>query len=165
MNKFAKLLLAASISAALAGCPTTPPAPPVTHTPPTSAPPPPPEPPVVVTPVPPPPAEPSASEVALATGVAAYERGGTNNLREAIRILTPIATTDGSLETTQRLRALKFLAFSHCSLPGAAAKTACRETFERAFRVSPSFDLAPAERGHPDWDPAFQQARRTVLGR
>jgi hypothetical protein len=172
MKHLNKLLLATAISTMLAGCPTTPPqSPPVNYPPPRPSGPPTPAPAPAPTPAPPavpaPPPGPSAAEIAanesaLATGVASFERG---NFRGAISQLTPLAANESALDSAQRLRALKFLAFAHCSSPGAAAKVACRETFERAFRLNAGFELAPAERGHPDWQTTFDQARRSVLGR
>ncbi len=107
---------------------------------------------------PPPPPEPSAAETALNHGVAAYERG---DFAAAIRLLGPLGS-DTSLTVAQRLRALKTLAFAQCV---SGATTACRSSFEQAFRLDANFDLARAEHGHPVWGPQFQRARRTVLGR
>ena len=56
--------------------------------------------------------------------------------------------SDGSFDPAQLLRALKVLAFSQCS---SGATTACRQSFEKAFRADPNFELLPAERGHPVW--------------
>ncbi len=156
-----KLATLIATAVLMAGCATPPPAT-VNH----PAPPPPPTP--SVTPPPalaaPPvaPAAPavdtSASERALVAAIGAYDRG---EFGAAIRQLNPM-TTDGSLDPAQLLRALKVLAFSQCS---AGSTTACRQTFERAFRADPQFELAPAERGHPVWGPQFERARRAVLGR
>ena len=106
----------------------------------------------------PPAVDPSIAERALGTAIAAYERG---EFASAIRQLTPLSN-DGSLDAAQQLRALKTLAFSQCS---SNARTLCRQTFERALRADSSFDLAPAERGHPLWQPEFERARKVVLGR
>ena len=127
------------------------PAPPVAVTPP------------AVAPAPAPPAaapavDVSAHERALVAAIDTYDRG---EFPSAIRQLTPMVT-DGSLDPAQLLRALKALAFSQCSTN---ALTACRQTFERAFKADPAFDLANAERGHPIWGPQFLRARRTVLGK
>lgn len=100
----------------------------------------------------------AANERALVAGISAYDRGDFGN---AIKMLAPLST-DGSLDPSQQLRALKTLAFSQCST---GAVTACRQTFERAFRADSNFDLAAAERGHPIWGPQFERARRTVLAR
>lgn len=148
----------------LAACATPPPAP-VNY--PASAPT---APPVVPRPTPvappaapapaPPPAvvEPTAAERALVVAVSAYDRG---EYAQAARLLTPL-TNEGGLDAEQQLRALKTLAFSQCSTN---AVTACRQTFERAFRADPRFDLAVAERGHPIWGPQFERARKTVTGK
>jgi hypothetical protein len=99
-----------------------------------------------------------ASERALVAAISAYDRG---DFGTAVRLLQPM-TNDGSLDTSQQVRALKALAFSQCSTN---AISACRQSFERAFRVDSGFDLASAERGHPIWGPQFERARKTVLGR
>jgi hypothetical protein len=101
------------------------------------------------------PAEPPASEKSLAAGLASFERG---EYVAAMRQLSPL-TTDTSLDIPNRLRALKSLAFSQC-LTGAVV--ACRGTFERAFKLDPKFDLAPAEQGHPVWGPQFDRARKNL---
>lgn len=103
------------------------------------------------------PAEPSPSELALASALATYERG---EYAAAIRQLTPL-TTDNALDRAGQLRALKSLAFSQCL---SRALTACRKTFERALHLDSKFDLAPAEQGHPVWGPQFERARKAVAG-
>ncbi len=100
----------------------------------------------------------SANERALATAIEAYDRG---DYAQAIRLLTPLSS-EGALDNDQQLRALKALAFSQCSTN---AITACRGTFERAFRADAKFDLSAAERGHPIWGPQFLRARKTVTGK
>ena len=100
----------------------------------------------------------NASERALMAAIESYDRG---EFPSAIRQLTPMVT-DGLLDPLQLLRALKALAFSQCSVN---AVTACRQTFERALKADPMFDLVAAERGHPIWGPQFLRARRTVLGK
>ena len=129
-----------------------------------------PQPPVVVTPptaptpapapvAPPAPAvDVGASERALVAATESYDRG---DFASASRQLTPMVN-DGSLDPAQLLRALKVLAFSQCST---YAITACRQTFERALKADPNFDLATAERGHPIWGAQFTRARRAVLGK
>lgn len=126
------------------------------------APPPPPKAdskPVVTAPVAPPvvPKEPSPSEKALTAALATFDRG---DYAAAIRQLTPL-TTDSSLDQGNQLLALKSLAFSECL---SRKITACRKTFERAFRLDHQFDLAPAEKGHPVWGPQFERARKAVTG-
>lgn len=115
--------------------------------------------PAVTAPVAPPvvPKEPSPSEKALTAAMATYDRG---EYAAAIRQLSPL-TTDSSLDQASQLQALKSLAFSECL---SRKITACRKTFERAFRLDRQFDLAPAEKGHPVWGPQFERARKAVTG-
>lgn len=114
--------------------------------------------PIATAPVAPPvPKEPSPSEKALASAIATFDRG---EYAAAIRQLTPL-TTNSSLDQASQLQALKSLAFSQCL---SRAITACRKTFERAFRLDSQFDLALAERGHPVWGPQFERARKVVAG-
>lgn len=139
----AALLLAACAAPAPAPAPQAPPAPP-----PVAEPPPPPPP-------PPPPEEPSLSEKAIDSGIAAYSRG---EYGLAIRLLTP-PSTDIALDKPLRVRALKTLAFAQCLNKAA---TQCRKSFEQAFQLDPDFSLAPAERGHPAWSREFERARRAA---
>lgn len=111
-------------------------------------------PPPVAQPVVPP--EPSPSEKALTLALATYERG---EYALAIRQLTPL-TTDSALGSAERVLTMKTLAFSQCL---SRALTACRRTFEHAFRLDQKFELAPAERGHPVWGPQYDRARKNVL--
>lgn len=166
MKKLIRPVHLAILAMLVTACASPPPAP-VNYPPPAPRPPPPPvviAPPVAVPVAPTPVAPPApvvdtgASERALLVATDAYDRG---EFASAVRLLTPM-TTDGSLDPTQLLRALKTLAFSQCSTNSV---TACRQTFERAFRADASFDLLPAERGHPIWGAQFARARRTVLGR
>ncbi|MBL8310053.1 MAG: TssQ family T6SS-associated lipoprotein [Burkholderiales bacterium] len=166
-SKLAFIFLAA-LPVLLAAC-ATPSPPPVNYpAPPQSAPPPPASSPATVPSTPTalpvhqastsPTGDVGAGERALATAIGVYERG---EFQSAIRALTPM-TTDGSLDPSQLLRALKTLAFAQCSVNQRAA---CRKSFEQAFRADPTFDLTPAERGHPIWGPEFVRARRAVLGK
>jgi hypothetical protein len=149
----------------LSACATPPPTP-VNYPAPAATPPVPSAPPAVAptpTPPPPPPAvapavDVGAAERALVAATESYDRG---EFASAIRQLTPMVN-DGSLDPAQLLRGLKVLAFSQCSTP---AVTACRQTFERALKTDPTFDLAVAERGHPIWGAQFIRARRAVLGK
>lgn len=101
------------------------------------------------------PIELSEGEKNLASAIATFDRG---EYALAIRQLKPL-TTDSTLNKAAQLRALKSLAFSQCL---SRAITACRQTFEHAFRLDDKFDLAPAERGHPVWGPQFERARKAV---
>ncbi len=163
MKKTIRPINAAVLALLVSACATPPPAPvsypaptprpPAVVVPPVAAPVPTPAPPVVA-----PAIDVGAGERALVAAIETYDRG---EFASAIRQLTPMAT-DGSLDPAQLLRALKVLAFSQCSTN---AVTACRQTFERALKADPTFDLVAAERGHPIWGAQFIRARRAVLGK
>jgi hypothetical protein len=52
----------------------------------------------------------------------------------------------------------KYLAFISCV---SGRDRQCRAYFRRALELNPSFELEPAEAGHPTWGPVF----RNVKGR
>jgi len=101
------------------------------------------------------PVEPSPSELSLAEAVGHFERG---EYTVAMKKLTPL-TTDPALDVPGQLKALKTLAFSQCLK---RALVSCRKTFERAFKLDPSFDLAAAEQNHPIWGKQFLNARKIL---
>jgi hypothetical protein len=95
-----------------------------------------------------------ASDAGLREGVALYDEGDYNG---AIKRLAARDVSNGSVST--RLAALKYTAFSYCltSRPGP-----CRQTFDKALRIDPSFDLAPGEHGHPLWGPVYTKAKQAA---
>jgi hypothetical protein len=54
------------------------------------------------------------------------------------------------------------MAFSYCVTSRPAP---CRQAFDRALRLDPSFDLAPGEHGHPLWGPVFTKAKQAASQR
>lgn len=89
---------------------------------------------------------------ALRDGIKLYDDGDFNG---AIRRLS---AADGPGEGLgNRLIALKYMAFSYCvtGRPGP-----CRQAFEKALKLDPSFDLGPGEHSHPLWGPVFAKAKR-----
>ena len=52
---------------------------------------------------------------------------------------------------------LKYMAFSYCVT---SRQTLCKQQFDKAFKISPTFDLAPGEKGHPLWTPMFERAKK-----
>jgi hypothetical protein len=98
-----------------------------------------------------------APSTGLQEGIRLYNDGDYNG---AIKRLSARDVNNGPLAT--RLTALKYMAFSYCvtSRPGP-----CRQAFERALRLDPSFDLAPGEHGHPLWGPVFTKAKQATTPR
>lgn len=91
----------------------------------------------------------------LSAGIEAYNRGDFNLAIK--RLGAPeIVTGDKALQ----LSALKYSAFSYCVTK---RKQSCQQQFVKALRLEPGFELAPGERGHPLWGPAFALAKKTAL--
>jgi hypothetical protein len=93
----------------------------------------------------------------LRDGIRLYNEGDFNG---AIRRLSARDVSNGPIAA--RLTALKYLAFSYCVTSRPAP---CRQAFDRALRLDPSFDLAPGEHGHPLWGPVFTRAKQAVASR
>jgi hypothetical protein len=93
----------------------------------------------------------------LREGIRLYNEGDFNG---AIKRLSARDVNNGPLAA--RLEALKYTAFSYCvtSRPGP-----CRDAFDKALRLDPSFDLAPGEHGHPLWGPVFTKAKQAASPR
>jgi hypothetical protein len=87
--------------------------------------------------------------------VAAYDRG---DFRAALSRLNGAADLQRA-ETDIQVRALKYMAFSNCAQ---GQRAPCRAAFERALTLDASFDLTPAEQGHPIWGPEFKAAKAAV---
>ena len=94
------------------------------------------------------------SDVALREGIALYNDGDYNG---AIRRLNSADMNDAT--PRERLSAAKYTAFSYCV---SGRQALCRETFDRAFKLDPGFDLSAGEHGHPLWGPAFTQAKQAA---
>ncbi len=90
----------------------------------------------------------------LREGIRLYDEGDYNG---AIKRLGARDLNNGPLAT--RLTALKYTAFSYCVT---ARPAQCRQAFDKALRLDPSFDLAPGEHGHPLWGPVFTKAKQAA---
>ncbi|MFL6672815.1 MAG: TssQ family T6SS-associated lipoprotein [Massilia sp.] len=98
------------------------------------------------------PAAASRTPAALRDGIAMYNEGDFNG---AIRRLSSNDIAGASVGT--RVTALKYTAFSYCVT---SRPVQCRQSFEKALRLDPSFDLEPGEHGHPLWGPVFAKAKK-----
>ncbi|MBI3716407.1 MAG: TssQ family T6SS-associated lipoprotein [Betaproteobacteria bacterium] len=101
-------------------------------------------------PVPAAPAQASAAELAINEAMAEYDAAEYN---KAIKLFQGVKD---SATIGERVKALKFTAFSYC-LSGRS--TLCRGEFEKIFALQPEFDLEPAEAGHPSWGPSFRAVK------
>jgi Tfp pilus assembly protein PilF len=87
----------------------------------------------------------------LADGIKQYEDA---NYSEAARLLQ--SSLDQGLGRDDQVKAHKYLAFIHCI---SGREQRCRDEFRAALKISPSFELAANEAGHPIWGPAFRSAK------
>jgi hypothetical protein len=94
-------------------------------------------------------------EQALTDALSIYADG---QYEEAMIRLTPlIGATE--LPLSSQVKVLKFMAFSQCAL---GRTKPCRQQFEQALELDPTFQLTEAEKGHPVWGREFSGARAAV---
>lgn len=99
----------------------------------------------------------ASRDAGLREGIRMYDEGDFNG---AIKRLSARDLSNGPPAT--RLAALKYTAFSYCVTSRPAQ---CRQSFDKALRLDPDFDLAPGEHGHPLWGPVFTQAKQAAVSR
>ena len=97
---------------------------------------------------------PNADIQALKVGIAMYNNGDYSG---AIKKLGNASEIWVSHNKSLQVSALKYMAFSYCVTSKAQL---CRQQFERALKIDPSFDLLPSEIGHPIWGPVFLKAKK-----
>ncbi len=97
-----------------------------------------------------------SGEPYLWQGIAFYEEG---NYRAASRRL--LFALEEGLTVADRVQAHKYLAFIACV---SGRQITCREEFEIALKLDPSFELDAAEAGHPIWGPVFRSAKAAGAG-
>jgi tetratricopeptide (TPR) repeat protein len=90
----------------------------------------------------------------LKEGMALYNDGDYNG---AIKKLGNAPEIWNGHNKAIQVSALKYMAFSYCVTSRAQL---CRQQFERALKIDPSFDLIPSEIGHPIWGPVFLKAKK-----
>ena len=94
----------------------------------------------------------SKGEKDLEFGVRAYEDG---EYSYAARLLQ--ASLDAGLRgISNRMKAHKYLAFVHCA---SSRLQQCRDEFNKALGIDPSFALREDEAGHPIWGPVFRSLK------
>lgn len=118
---------------------------------------------VATTPPPPPPKETPeqmaqkaarmAAENAVTEGVALYDAGDYNGTIKRLMNAPEIRAEDKDLH----IRAYKYTAFSYCVT---GRQIPCRQQFEKILKLDSTFDLATGEKGHPQWQNAFDRAKK-----
>jgi Tfp pilus assembly protein PilF len=93
----------------------------------------------------------SKGEPQLKTGIRLYEDG------KYPQALTTLQNAlDAGLSDADQVTANKYLAFISCV---SGRERQCRAYFRRALELNPSFELEPAEAGHPMWGPVFKNVK------
>jgi Tfp pilus assembly protein PilF len=92
------------------------------------------------------------AEQELERAVKSYEEGAHKNAARQFQ-----AALDFGLNAkADRATAHKYLAFIVCV---SGREKSCRDEFRKALDADPSFELAPAEIGHPVWGPVFRSVK------
>ncbi len=94
-------------------------------------------------------------ELALAEALAIYADG---RFDDAVVALMPLAAAP-ELSLSSQVKIQKFLAFSQCAMNRLRQ---CRQHFDIALELDPTFQLTEAEKGHPVWGREFINARNAA---
>jgi len=85
----------------------------------------------------------------LASGIKSYDDGDY----QTALITLKDAQQMGLEDKRDQVLAHKYLAFIHCV---SGREQLCRDEFKKAIMIDPTFELTPAEAGHPVWGPVFR---------
>jgi Tfp pilus assembly protein PilF len=100
----------------------------------------------------------SKGEQELERAVKSYEEGAHKNAARQFQ-----AALDFGLDSkADRVTAHKYLAFIVCV---SGREKSCRDEFRKALDVDPSFELGPAEIGHPVWGPVFRSVKSDAVAK
>jgi Tfp pilus assembly protein PilF len=91
------------------------------------------------------------AEQKLSSAIKSYEDGDYITSHDALH-----GALDTGLSRWDQVVAHKYLAFIDCI---AGREKHCREEFKKALEIDPTFDLKPAEAGHPIWGPVFRSVK------
>jgi hypothetical protein len=94
-------------------------------------------------------------EQALAEALGIYAEGRYD---DAVVWLTPLVAAP-ELPLSSQVKIQKFMAFSHCAMNRLRQ---CRQHFDNALELDPTFQLTEAEKGHPLWGREFINARNAA---
>jgi hypothetical protein len=93
----------------------------------------------------------------LNSAIALYQAGDFNG---TLKVLNNSNEIWKNGDKDLKLDAFKYTAFSYCLTNRA---TLCRQQFQKAFKLDKNFALAPGEKGHPLWTPAYERARKETV--
>jgi hypothetical protein len=94
----------------------------------------------------------SKGEQELERAMTSYEEGAYKTAARQFQV----ALDFGLEPKADQVTAHKYLAFISCV---SGREKSCRDEFRKALEVDPSFELAPAEVGHPIWGPVFRSVK------
>ncbi len=102
--------------------------------------------------------QPSLSERAFNEGMMAYDAG---DYGQAIKLFTRIEkdALPASVPLPERIKIYKQTAFSYCLIK---QRSLCRAEFGKILKLQPTFELEPAEAGHPSWGAVFLGAQTAL---
>jgi hypothetical protein len=93
----------------------------------------------------------SKGEPQLTSGIKLYEDGRYKDAMTSFQ-----GALSSGLSSNDQVTANKYLAFISCV---SGRERQCRAYFSRALELNPSFELEPAEAGHPTWGPVFRSVK------
>lgn len=88
----------------------------------------------------------------LNKGIKSYEDG--DYAASMVTLQKLLDSKDAGL--SEKIEAHKYMAFIHCI---SSRDKMCRESFKSALDLEPTFNLSPAEAGHPVWGPVFSSVK------
>lgn len=95
--------------------------------------------------------QPNKGDPELQAGIKLYEDGRYQQASKSFENALNIGLSSGGQVTAH-----KYLAFIHCV---SKRERQCRGHFNSALDIDSSFDLSPAEAGHPMWGPVFRSVK------
>lgn len=98
------------------------------------------------------PFEAGPAEQKLASGIKSYEDGDYKSSQAALQGALDLGLSGKG----DQMVAHKYMAFIDCV---SGHEKQCREEFRKALEIDQSFDLKPAEAGHPIWGPVFRSVK------
>jgi Tfp pilus assembly protein PilF len=94
----------------------------------------------------------------LQKGTKSYEEGAYKTAAKQFQ-----AALDLGLDArSDQANAHKYLAFIACA---SGREKVCRDEFRKALDADPTFELEPAEAGHPIWAPIFRRAKADAVAK
>ncbi len=94
--------------------------------------------------------------VELERGIKSYEEGAYKNAARQLQSALDL----GLRAKADQAKAHKYLAFMTCV---SGREKSCREEFRKALDADPTFDLGPAEIGHPIWGAIFRSVKADAV--